>query len=221
MEAEMDEQQARTRVAATARMVARAGLTEAFGHVSARLGDGMAITSVRPFVNAVPEDVILVDDLHDPPSGGGTAPLEVPMHAAVYLARDDVGAICRGHPRSVVAWGIGTDELPLLHGLGGLAGITVLVHDDVELISTLDQARDVAETLGGNHAVLLRANGCLAVGAELLEAVTRMYFLEERARVALTAPIEQPPGRWGARFADSAKELPRAMAWMDAAFGSE
>ena len=107
-----------------------AGLAEAFGHVSARWKGGFAITSTLPFAVAGPEGVVVVPDAGDPPSGGAGAPLETPMHAAVYLARPDVGAICRGHPPAVVAWGTGIEELPLLHGLGALAGTRVWVHPD-------------------------------------------------------------------------------------------
>ena len=216
----MDERSGRESVVRTAQMMAAAGLAEAFGHVSMRSADGFLITSTLPFIVAGPDDVVLVPDPANPPSGGDGAPLETPLHAAIYLARPDVSAICRGHPASAVAWGVGTDDLPLLHGLGALAGGRVRVHADVDLISTLDQGNAVAATLGDEHSVILRANGCLAVGATLLEALTRLYFLEERARVAMLVSADMGATDWESRLRHTVPEMPRAMAWVEAAFGN-
>lgn len=215
----MDECTVRETIARAAGMMVRAGLAEAFGHVSTRWRDGFAITSTLPLLSAGPDDVIIVPDSADPPSGVGGAPLETAMHAAVYLERHDVGAICRGHSPAVVSWGVGTAPLPLLHGLGALAGERVAVHPDVGLVATLVQGAAVAATLSDYQAVILRANGGLAVGATLLEALTRLYFLEERARVALDRTTESGETDWSDRLEHTAVELPRAMAWVEATFG--
>lgn len=215
------EAEVREAVAKTAWIISRAGLAEAFGHVSCRWGSGFAITSVRPFEACGPDDVILVDDLTGTPSGVDGVPIEAPMHAAIYAARSDVEAICRGHPPSVVAWGVGTSDLPLMHGLGAMAGNRVRVHDDIDLISDLDSGTAVAATLGADSCVILRANGCLAVGADLLEAATRLYYLDERARVVLGAPTIEEADGWEARRRHVAAELKRAKAWMAATFGAE
>lgn len=202
-------------------MMSAAGLAESFGHVSTRLAEGFLITTVEPFMTQSPEDVIHVADLSDPPSGGGGAPLETPMHAAIYRARDDVSAICRGHPPSVVAWGTGTESLPLAHGLGAMAGADVPVHPDVDLITTSAQGELVARTLGGGQSVILRANGCFAVGQSLLEALTRLYYLEERARVVMNSAGRGDDIEWGGRLRHTPPELKRAMAWVDATFGDQ
>ena len=212
---------AREEVAAMARMVSRAGLAEAFGHVSTRTAEGFAITSVRPLHDHTGDDVALVDA-----AGAGLAgpvaalPMETPLHAAVYAARPDVSAICRGHPPHVVAWGVGTADLPLLHGLGGLAGAHVGVHDHPQLITTSAQAEAAARRLGRDFCLILRANGAFAVGADLPEAATRLYFLEERARVALEAPApsELPPEQRRQRLRHSDAELVRAKAWFVSRF---
>lgn len=209
----------RAGVARTARMAAAAGLVEAFGHVSARLpGGGLAITSTRPLHSARDEDVVVLDADGTPVSGAlGDVPLETWLHHGVYAARPDVRAIVRGHPRSVVAWGVGGLELPVLHGLGLLAGRRVPVHHDVELVSDTGRAAAAAAALGQAQALVLRANGALAVGGDLLEAVTRLYALEERALVALTARAARvAPGDtqdWGTREQDSAVEMHRACRW--------
>lgn len=214
----------RAEVAATARMLARAGLLEAFGHVSARTTGGMLITSTQPLAEATADDVIVFEDGRAVGGPVDHTPLEVPMHAAVYEARADVHAICRGHPPAAVAWGVGTDDVPLLHGLGGMAGERVRVHPDIRLIKDAESGSAVAATLGGDTCVVLRANGALAVGPTLIEAATSLWYLDERAGVALAAPEDVVPAEasvWQERLGDSAAEMRRATAWFTATFGEE
>lgn len=213
-------------VAAAARMVSAAGLVEAFGHVSARTPSGFLITSTRPMGGAEPADVIEIEA--GTPVGGpvGELPLETPMHEAIYRARPDVGAICRGHPPYAVVWGIVTERLPLLHGLGGMAGAVVRVHPDIRLVKTGEAGEAVADTLGDEFSVLLQGNGCLAVGGDLLEAATRLWYLEERARVVVRARsagigmMGKPERIWRRRLRDSEAELKRAKQWMLRTYGT-
>ncbi|MFA9400747.1 MAG: class II aldolase/adducin family protein, partial [Acidobacteriota bacterium] len=84
-------------VARAARIIAGAGLIEAFGHVSARDGEGMLITATRPLATATAADVHRLGPGAQVPHGAEDLPLEAPMHAAVYAARPEVDAICRTH----------------------------------------------------------------------------------------------------------------------------
>ncbi|MDX6739628.1 class II aldolase/adducin family protein [Actinocorallia sp. A-T 12471] len=208
----------RAEVAAAAQAAARAGLVEAFGHVSARLPDGgAAITATLPMDTARAEDVIVLDAAGRAIAGAvGDVPLEIWLHLAIYAARPDVGAICRGHPPAAVRWGTGDAELPALHGLGLMAGRRVPVHDSVALVSTPERGAAAARALGSEASLLLRGNGALAVGADPLEAATRLYALEDRARVALSpgpASRPVPAPDWDARLTDSPIELTRARRW--------
>lgn len=208
-------------VAATARALVAAGLIEAFGHVSTRLTDGdILITPTTPLGRLGSDQVVRVD-----PDGrgdpGSRAPLESAMHAAIYRARSDVNAICRGHGASMVAWGTGFAELPVLHGLGLLAGRSVRVHRDPDLVTTATAGDRVAATLGADASVILRGNGGLSVGSDLLEAATRLWFLEERCAVALSAPADTEPipdALWEQRGEHCDAELERARAWFAATF---
>lgn len=206
----------REAVAATARRCVRAGLIRAFGHVSSRHGDRIVITGTRPLAACRAEDTIVLA-----PTGAGIdgpvadLPLEVPMHLAVYRARPDVGAICRGHPPAVVRWGVGVRPVPLRHGLGAIAGRVVPVHLDVGLVTDDDAGSAVTRTLGIGMAVVLRGNGALTVGADTDEAATRMWFLDERADVAAAAQAGDPvdDDAWDRRVRHTAAELARARDW--------
>jgi len=222
-----DLERLRSAVASTARMLASAGLVEAFGHVSARTPTGFLITSTSPLFEATADDVIGVESGVPASGPTGAAPLEMPMHAAIYDARPDVAAICRGHPPYVVTWGVADEPLPLLHGLGGMAGRTVRTHPDIELVKTAESGESVARTLAEDSCVLLAANGCLAVGADLLEAATRLWYLEERARVVVQVrnagltPATVREYTWARRLLDSSPELVRAREWMRRTFAPD
>ena len=213
-------------VAATARMVVSAGLVEGFGHVSARTERGFLITSTLPMPECTAGDVIAVDSGVAVRGPVELLPLEAPMHDAIYRSRSGVGAICRGHPPFAVIWGTTNEPLPLLHGLGGIAGATVQVHPEIELIKSAEYADRVAETLGDDFSILLAANGALSVGSDLLEAATRLWFLEERARVVIQArnarigTASRSERLWKQRMADSGAELVRAKQWMLQTFGA-
>lgn len=215
----------RSDVAATARMLASAGLVEAFGHVSARTERGFLITSTRPMSGCVAEDVIAVDAGVPVQGPVDRLPLEMPLHDAIYRSRPGVAAICRGHPPFAVVWGTTKERLPLLHGLGGIAGAVVQVHPEIPLVKSAEHADRVAATLGDDFSMLLAANGALSVGSDLLEAATRLWFLEERARVVVQARsarigMEARHQRiWKARMEDSGAELVRAKRWMLRTFG--
>ena len=208
-------------VAATARMMSAARLVDAFGHASARLpGGGFLMTSTAPLLTTAADTILTVGDSGETIDAPAGKPLEIVIHAGIYRARPDVGAICRGHGAAMAAWGERGPEVPLMHGMGGLAGKVVPVHPDLDLITTLDSGDRMAATLGDNRSMLLQANGGLAIGADLLEAATRLWYLEERCRVAVeTAGLPQPVGAWEQRLSHSAPELIRAKAWFAARFG--
>ena len=156
-------------LADAARLISRAGLVQAFGHLSARLGGGgFLITSTEPLLHAQPERMIEVDDRGATPADAGL-PKEAPLHAAIYAARPDVGAICRTHSPAVVTWGARAAIPPLLHGLGGLSG-TVSLHREAQLVTSTHSARAAAADLGDCDCMILYANGAVCTAVHLAGA---------------------------------------------------
>jgi ribulose-5-phosphate 4-epimerase/fuculose-1-phosphate aldolase len=196
-------------VARVARLLAAAGLVEAFGHVSARLPDGgFVITSTAPLVDQQPREV-------DGPDAADR-PLETPLHAAIYALRPDVGAVCRFHGRHAAVAAAGGELPPVLHGLGLLAG-SVALHDETDLVTTHHAGERAAIALGSGDALVLRANGALGVGPDLPTAAVRAYFLEERARLAHHAGRGARPltaAEREARARHVPQETARAWAWL-------
>ncbi|MBN8866350.1 MAG: class II aldolase/adducin family protein [Solirubrobacterales bacterium] len=211
----------RADVAEAARIITEAGLVEAFGHVSARTVDGFMITATRPLGAAGENDVYEIVDGR-PAEGATDVPLEVPMHAAVYAAREDVNAICRTHSPAAVEAGARGEVPPLVHGLAGLAG-EVAVCGRTDLVADPEAGREIAEDLGSADCLLIRGNGSIATGLCLANAVVRARYLEERCLVGRgLAPDDgwgtdrlKPRSRW------FEKETSRAWAWLRWRYGRD
>lgn len=209
-------------VAEAARILTGAGLVEAFGHVSARDGDGFLITSTRPLGAAGGEDVHRMDSQGKAPEVASDVPLEAPMHAAVYAARDDVNAICRTHSPAAVRAGAEGEVPPLVHGLGGLAG-EVAYSGRTDLVADEAAGREVAGDLGEANCLLIRGNGAIATGRNMAEAVVRARYLEERClagngleqEAGWRADLLGPRARW------FEKETTRAFAWLRWRYGGD
>lgn len=209
-------------VAEAARIIAGAGLVEAFGHVSARTDDGFMITATRPMGRATDSDVHLVDRDGEAAEGALDLPLEAPMHAAVYRAREDVNAICRTHSPAVVRAGARGETPPLAHGLGGLAG-EVTASGRTDLVTDQTAGQEIARDLGSADCLLIRGNGAIATGQSLGEAVVKARYLEERCLVGEGMEPEdgwktdllEPRSRW------FEKETTRAWAWLRWRYGGE
>lgn len=181
-------------VVAAGGALARAGLVDAFGHVSARDGDRARITPPVPLsqlagLGALDTVALEADEL---PVG---VPKEAWIHLCIYAARPDVGGICRAQPRAVTAVAGSGRPLVALHGQGAFVGSPVAVHDDARLVRSIDQGCRVAAALGDAPAVILRGNGAVTVGASPGEAAARMYVLERSAELNLAcacAPAPRP-----------------------------
>lgn len=173
-------------VAAAAGVLAAAGLVDAFGHVSARVGEGIVMTPARPLGDVGPGDrlVAFAPGTDELPAG---TPKEAWVHLGIYEARPDVSAICRAQPRSVMAAGISGVAIRALHGQGAFVGREVPVFDDARLVRDRERSRRLAQTLGDSHALVMRGNGAITVGSGPGIATARMYVLEASARLNLEA----------------------------------
>ena len=178
-------------VAHAARLIARAGLVQAFGQVSVRRPEGgFLLTAAVPLALVQAQDVIELDTAARVVGGKqkgakqrALCPVEAPLHAAIYADCHDVGAICRTHSKHAVVWASRGEVPPLVHGLGGLSGV-VAFHHEPQLIAGMEAGRAAAAGLGASDCLLLHANGAVCTAPELSQAVVRAWFLEERCRVA-------------------------------------
>lgn len=161
------------------------GLTEAFGHVSARLDDARILITPRVAPGQVTssDDLVVLSQVPAQEELPASAPPEVWLHFGVYERRSDVWAVCRFHAPYALALSTAVATLRPSTGYGAYLGV-VPVHDDARLVRSREATERLASTLGDGTAVLLRGNGAVAVGGSVKEAVVRAVFLE-RAAAAL------------------------------------
>lgn len=182
----------RVDVAMASRVLARRNLAhDIIGHVSARLApesdrmwircrsdveDGLARTT--------PDSIreIRVDGNGDP-GAGYDLPLELPIHGAIMQARSDVCSVVHAHPPYAVLCGLA--EVPLRRVYGAYDSDGMLLLDEgiptfsrSRLISTWDLGKELAETLAGKNACLLRGHGIVTAGRSVGEAILRALRLE-------------------------------------------
>lgn len=181
-------------------ILAAQGIVDGFGHVSIRHPhDSARFLIARSMAPAlVTAKDIMQLDLHGAPCDGDERRpfLERFIHAAVYAARDDVGAVVHSHSPSVIPFGVvrSSPLQPVFHMAGFLGGPAPIFEirdaggDDTDMLvrdEPLGQA--LATTLGEHAAVLMRGHGSTTVGAHVREAVFNAVYLETNARIQAAA----------------------------------
>jgi L-fuculose-phosphate aldolase len=189
-------------VVMAAREMARSGLVVGtVGNVSARLRDGFVITPTRVDYELVePMDLAYVALSRRGPPPEANASREAPLHAAVYRARPDIGAVVHTHSVHATAWsflnvplGPPIEEIEY-YGIGEIRTSTPATAGSSAL------GENAVESLAGGAAVLLGRHGVVAVGRDPAEALTIARVVELQAQVAwllrrntsLFVPRERP-----------------------------
>lgn len=195
----------RAEVLTACRVLTHFRIVEGFGHVSARIpgADRILITPRRALGLVTEPELVELDWDGRQVAGEGGPPLEAAMHLAVYRRQPQVQAMARGHPRHVAAYASAGEPLRIAHGFGANLGAVVPVFGEPFLVSSAERAEGIVEALGEAGAVILRANGMLAVGQSVAHACVQALFLEETAQIQLLAA--------GAGF------TPRFYSWEEAA----
>jgi ribulose-5-phosphate 4-epimerase/fuculose-1-phosphate aldolase len=189
------------------RILFRQGIVDAYGHVSARhpqIPDAFLIASGKAPA-LVSADHIVELDLDGRGIRGipQSLYLERFIHAEIYRARSDVGAVVHSHSPSVLPFSVvPTAQLrPICHMSGFLhPGAPVFEIREAAgdgsdlLISTPQLGRALATTLGPRPVVLMRGHGSTVVGKNLREAVFQAIYTEVNARLqrqalALGTPV--------------------------------
>lgn len=187
---------ARSLLATANRVLVNEGILDAYGHVSLR-----DPAHPRQFLLAryLPPSLVSPGDIRAFRFDGTLAvPEECDLyserfiHAAIYQARPDAGAVCHTHAPDLVAFGVAGVELRPVFHMAGPLGSRIPLFDDYDagsglLISTLDQARRLAAVLGTGRAALMRGHGAVVTGASLEEVVMGTVYLAQNARITLAA----------------------------------
>jgi L-fuculose-phosphate aldolase len=174
--------------------VAALGLNHgATGNLSVRTHDRMLITPT-----GVPYDRLAAPDLVEVTSAGavtgpGTPSSEWRLHAAVYAARPDVGAVVHTHSRFATTIACLREDLPPVHYMIAVAGTDRIRCAAYAPFGSEELATMAVAALGSAGACLLANHGLVAVGRDLDGAVRIAAEVEVVAEYWWRARAVGPP----------------------------
>ncbi|MGX1099670.1 class II aldolase/adducin family protein [Amorphus sp. MBR-141] len=203
-------------------------IVDGFGHVSARHPDtpDRFLLSRNRAPALVEAADILEYDLDGEPTDPDHPPvyLERFIHAAIFRARPEVGAVVHSHARSVIPFATakGASLQPLSHMASFLGeGCPCYeIRDSVGPASDLlirdnRLADDLAGVMGDAPVVLMRGHGYTAVGRDVRQAVFRAVYTEWNAGIQMDTmklgePIFMTPEEAAASAAANDSQITRA-----------
>jgi ribulose-5-phosphate 4-epimerase/fuculose-1-phosphate aldolase len=180
------------------RILAKEGVVDSFGHVSARHPDNPQryLLSRARAPERIERGDIAEYNLDGTPvdQNSGAPYLERFIHGAIYEQRPEVHSVVHHHSPSVIPFGVTGKKLkPLLH-LCASIGHEVPVWDSHDkfgdttlLVSNLEMGRDLAHLLGARPAALMRGHGATVVGRSVRHAVFVSVYLEVGAKLQMQA----------------------------------
>jgi len=174
----------------------REGITDSFGHVSARIpGTDAFITIAGVSPGCATLERIIMLDLDGRYLGGDRAsPYEWSIHARILRARPVVTSVCHTHSRWSALFSVIKGGLRPIHMYAKfLPPEGPPVYPAAGLIGTVERGEALAATLKGNNAVLLRAHGDAVVGTTLEQAIQRTIQLAYLGQLAHMAVAHGEP----------------------------
>ena len=168
-------------------IVERFGLSNAFGHASARVpGTDTFLMPTRRSPGFASAGTLLVVDTEGKVfSGRGTPNSELWIHARIYAARPDVGGVVHAHPPACVCLTQIRQPHRVVHNQGGAFRAGVPEYDRIGLIRTRELGDLLAHRLGAGIAVMMRGHGITTAVSDVRTATVAACLLEESSRLQL------------------------------------
>lgn len=194
-----DLEELKRKVALGNRIMFHQGLADYHGHVSARI-PGTRQFLIKPVLAPLgaiaAKDIIQVDideykqvcEQNWAKAGNKrevtrikAPPRETMIHAAIYEARPDVNSVVHTHqPLATAFSAAGVPLLPIYNQAAVFAPETPIFASP-RLIYTVQDGREICETLGNRMAMLLQGHGVVVVGDSLEYATVHAIYLERTA----------------------------------------
>lgn len=157
------------------------------GNISVRTADGMLITPTGIATSALRPEQMVAMRLDGSWDGVIKPSSEWEMHAEIYRAFPEAGAVVHAHPDHCVALSCLREGLPLFHYMvSGFGGDDVRC-SDYALFASSELAKVAVVALKDRTACLLANHGMIAFGGDLDTALLRTIKLETLARQYLLA----------------------------------
>ncbi|HWT07822.1 MAG TPA: class II aldolase/adducin family protein [Roseomonas sp.] len=169
-------------VAAAQRLDAAGMMPSKSGNISVRDGEGFIVTpAALPYAQMTEADLVRVlPDGTAAPGAPHRPSSEWRLHAAIYAARPEVGAVVHTHSPRATALSCARTGIPPFHYMVLLAGGPVRCADHATF-GTEELARHCIAALAGRRAVLLANHGVVACGGTLAAALTLAFEVENLA----------------------------------------
>ena len=172
------------------RMTEKGLIAGTWGNISVRIPgeDMIAITpSGRDYMTLVPSDIAIVNMKGEWVDGNYKPSSELPLHLAVYRARQDVGALIHTHSIYASACAAARRSIPAIR-----EDVAMMNGGDIEVAEyaangSTELAANTVRALGEHQSVLLANHGMLGCGSNLKEAMTMCELVEKTARIFIAA----------------------------------
>jgi ribulose-5-phosphate 4-epimerase/fuculose-1-phosphate aldolase len=194
-----DIEEIKRKVALGNRIMFHQGLADYHGHVSARL-PGSRKFFIKPVLAPLgeisPKDIILVDideymkvcEENWAKAGQERAvtrlrlpPRETMIHAAIYDARPDVNSVVHTHQTLATAFSVAGVALRPIYNQAAAFAPETPIFPSPRLIYTIQDGKEICQTLGERMAMLLQGHGIVVVGDSLEYATVHAIYLERTA----------------------------------------
>jgi L-ribulose-5-phosphate 4-epimerase len=192
----------REKIALGSRVLAKLGLVDYLGHLSARVpGRGAVLIRARGAeqgsqLHMTPDQVTTVDLEGRVLEGRHPPPDETKLHTEVYKVRPDVLAVAHTHqPIATIFGDLEKAILPMQGVMAAVVREDIPIYRSARKVTTTEQGAAVARTLGDRTIVHLQNHGVVVVGRSVEEVVVHAIWLEEQAKLTLWASaIGRPRG---------------------------
>jgi ribulose-5-phosphate 4-epimerase/fuculose-1-phosphate aldolase len=157
------------------------------GNISLRVDDGWIVSPTNAALGSLEPESLALIDATGAHTGGAAPTKEKFLHAAVYAARSDFGAIVHLHSTHAVAYACLRD----LDASDAFPPITPYTVTRLGRVAVVPYARPgdprLGELVGGaahrHHAILLANHGPVVAATSLEAAVAAIEELEESAKL--------------------------------------
>lgn len=153
----------------------------------------MVITPTSiPYETITPEDMVVLGLDGEILEGKYRPSSEWRMHAAVYEAKPEIGAIIHTHSPYATAFAVNNKGIPTI-----LIEMVPFLGGDVPLAKfavpgTRAVGDEAVKVLADRHGCLLANHGVLAIGADLAQAHLRAVYIEDAAKICSIALSNGP-----------------------------
>lgn len=163
------------------RVIYHEGLSDAFAHLSARVGDDKKMLFMpRKSPALVKATELFVVDFNK------VVPQST-LHQAIYKTREDVRSVIHFHSPAVILLSVVGQTVRPMHNYSAIFYEGVPVFEGTGQVESPERAAEIANLLGPAKAVILRGHGAVVVGHSIREVCMLALYLEESARLQVEA----------------------------------